>query len=1010
MAYPNPAFSSTSAGSQPALSIRSATRETLAKAIFIGLDLIWQGNKQKVRQPGFHWLTVCLTLSVLTILTGFSTAAPVGSPLDYVTLNYGGSGTFLTGIRGNNIVGNYVIAGTGETGGLLYNMSTATWAPFPEATANGANFPAAIGSSPYGPGFGSQFGILRTVGSYETQTSSPYDLSYLYDAATAGAKANLTTLVYPSTPSAPTLFTIAHSTFGNQVVGNYDTSLATGNAFLYTINTGAYQKINLPGISSTAYGIWGNMIAGGYTPPGLGFERGYIYNEDTGTWTTYNHPGAVITHFEGITGAGRQGAYNLVADWVGIDGVQHGSVLHISATGTQTWIDLAVPGAMVTSANSIFENEAIGVYVDTPPVTNGFVVSIPGIYDPILNAGILNTNLPNIPALSGGTGDDIVNNGIIHTTAPNSAGISSGTYGVVTNNGSITATGPGSAAVQMNGLYGTLLNEGSIMAVPGSNALQTGPSAVGTVIVNDGVIDGQIAVTPAGADARFENSGWLGISAPGTGATHLIGGTFVQTSSGTLSLRIATGTNDTLRVTGAAILSGTLQLNLLNGFPANIPKQLTLVTAEGGITGKFTTLQDSFSPVITPELIYDPNSVLLEFSSNFTSFALTPNQRAAAHLLDRVAFTPNASALVSFLFKEPVTALPDDLGKISPDGLTSFYEVPFSNANIQKMTLESRLDDIHEGTSGFSSNMKVNNATVNFQDRADADGKSSKAIVEPILQHLPENRWGVWVTGFGDFVDVNGDGNAQGYNFTTGGVSVGIDYRIGDQLAIGAIGNYFHAWTSLNPSGHIDVDSGAGGLYATWFNHGIYVNGAIYGGHNNYDSSRSSLGGLASGSTQGSEWSAFIGAGYDLHFGLLTIGPIASLQYTDVGIDSFSEKGSLAALDIHSGSAQSLRSDVGFRTFYQWHIGKIIVEPSLKLVWEHEYKYSALPITAGFAGIAGPSATFFGPSEGHDSVVVTAGLSAPITSAISTYVSYDGQLGRENYDSNAVTGGLTITF
>jgi subtilase-type serine protease len=263
MAYLNPAFSSISAGSPPALSIRSATRERLAKAISVGLDLIRQENKQKVRQPGFHWLTVCLTVSVLTVLTGFSKAAPAGSPLDYITLNYSGSGTFLTGIRGNNIVGNYVIAGTGETGGLLYNMLTATWTPFPEATANGANFPGAIGSSPYGPGFGSQFGILRTVGSYETQTSSPYDLSYLYDAATAGAKANLTTLVYPSTPSAPTLFTIAHSTFGNQIVGNYDTSLATGNAFLYTINTGAYQKINLPGISSTAYGIWGNMIAGG---------------------------------------------------------------------------------------------------------------------------------------------------------------------------------------------------------------------------------------------------------------------------------------------------------------------------------------------------------------------------------------------------------------------------------------------------------------------------------------------------------------------------------------------------------------------------------------------------------------------------------------------------------------------------------------------------------------------------------------------------------------------------
>ena len=150
--------------------------------------------------------------------------------------------------------------------------------------------------------------------------------------------------------------------------------------------------------------------------------------------------------------------------------------------------------------------------------------------------------------------------------------------------------------------------------------------------------------------------------------------------------------------------------------------------------------------------------------------------------------------------------------------------------------------------------------------------------------------------------------------------------------------------------------------------------------------------------------------GYDFHFGLLSIGPIAALQYTYVNIDGFSEKSSLAPMQIHSGSAESLRSDVGFRAFYQWQIGKILVEPSLKAAWEHEYKYSALPITAGFAGIPGPSATFLGPNEGHDSAVVSAGVSVRLTPTISTYVNYDGQLGRENYDSNAVTGGVRVTF
>jgi subtilase-type serine protease len=955
-------------------------------------------------------LAAWLAVSVPTGLPLSAIAAPAGSPLAYTTLNFGTSGTLLTGIRGNNIVGFYKIPGTGDNGGLLYNISTGIWTPFPAATANGVNFPGAIDSSPYGPSFGSQFGILRAVGSYQTQSSSPYSLGYLYDGA-AGPNGNLTTLVYPSTVRAQTLFTIAHSTFGNQVVGNYDTGLATGNAFIYTISTGAYRTNNFPGaVSTTAYGVWGNLIAGGYTPPGVGFERGYIYNQDTGSWTTYNHPGAVFTHFEGITGAGRGGEYNLVADWFGIDGEQHGSVLHIGADGSQTWIDLAVPGASVTSANSIFENQAIGIYVGASQIPNGFVVTIPGIYNPILNAGVLNTSTPNVPALSGGTGDDIVNNGTIHTTAANSSGISSGTYGVITNNGSITVTGPGSAAVEMNGLYGTLLNNGSIVDPPGSNAIRTGPSAVGTVIVNDGVIDGQIVVTPAGANARFENSGWLGISTPGAGATHLIGGTFVQTSTGTLALRIAPGSNDALQVTGAAILGGTLQLDLLNGFQSKISNQLTLVAAGGGISGKFANLLDSFSPVITPELIYGPNTVLLEFSSNFGSFALTPNQRAAAHLLDRVAFDPKAAELISFLFNEPVTNLPGDFDKISPDALTAFYEISFSNANIQKLNLEDRMDELHNGSTGFSSNMKVNGATVNLENRADADGKSSKAVVEPILQPGPQNRWGVWVTGFGDFVSVDADANANGYNFTTGGVSLGIDYRITDQLAIGVMGEYSHTWTSPRPSGNIDVNSGRGGVYATWSNHGIYLNAAIYGGYNSYHSSRSSLGGLATGNTEGAELSTFISGGYDFHFGHLTVGPIAALQYTYANVDGFSENGSLAPMQIESNSVNSLRSDVGFRIYYLWQIGKVLLEPSLKAAWEHEYLYSALPITAGFAGIPGPTATFFGPSEGHDSAIVSAGVSAQWTPAVSTYVNYDGQLGRGNYSSNAVTGGVRISF
>jgi outer membrane autotransporter protein len=526
------------------------------------------------------------------------------------------------------------------------------------------------------------------------------------------------------------------------------------------------------------------------------------------------------------------------------------------------------------------------------------------------------------------------------------AGTSSTLSGVISGTGSLTKDGLGEVILTGMNTY----SGGTIL----SHGVLTvgGPQALGTgnMVVNGGILR---------ADPQPIN----------------VKGNYTQTAGGTLQLQVAgpnPGQYDTLTVGGNAALGGTLQLISL-GFQPKAGNLLTLVSTGGVVSGQFVQFVDPFANapgVDAVELLYQRKSVQLLFLGLGLDSGLTA----------------------------------------TVEGLTALYEISFSNSNIQRLNLEDRMDDIRSGSNGFSSNMKVNGANVTRDDKATVDGKSSKNVVEPILQPGPENRWGVWVTGFGDFVSVDSDANAKGYDFTTGGVSLGIDYRIGDQFAIGAMGEYSHTWTSLNPSGHVDVDSGRGGLYATWFNHGIYLNGAIYGGHNTYDSSRAGFGGLANGSTEGAEWSTFISGGYDFHFGQLTVGPIASLQYTDVHIDGFSENGSLAPLQIHSGSAESLRSDVGFRLFYQWQIGKIVVQPSLKAAWEHEYKYSALPITAGFAGIPGPSATFFGPSEGHDSAVVSAGVAVRLTPTISTYVNYDGQLGRTNYDSNAVTGGVRISF
>jgi fibronectin-binding autotransporter adhesin len=583
------------------------------------------------------------------------------------------------------------------------------------------------------------------------------------------------------------------------------------------------------------------------------------------------------------------------------------------------------------------------------------------------------------------------------------------------NNLSTEVSGTIEAGSSSGGTGGSLIKEGTgTLTLSGANTYSGTELDAGTLIVAN--------VQALGLGDMVVNGGILRADPQPIN----VKGNYTENAGGTLQLQV-TGANpgqyDTLNVGGNATLGGTLQLLSL-GFHPEAGNQLTLVTSGGVVTNRFAQFVDPFATgpgYSTVDLVYGLNSVVLEFLSlssplppptvvtiDFESFARTPNQRAAANLLDNIQLNPTAADLMSFLYKEPFTNLPGDFDKISPDALTAFYEISFSNANIQRLNLEGRLDDVRSGSNGFSSNMKVNTATVNLEDKATVG--SSKNPVEQAMQPGPENRWGVWMTGFGDFVDVDADYNAKGYDFTTGGASLGIDYRLTDQLVVGVMGEYAHTWTSLNPRGHIDVDSGRGGVYASWFNRGFYLNGAIYGGHNVYDSGRASLGGLANGGTDGGEFSTFVSTGYDLHAGQLTVGPIASLQYTCVSVDDFTEKGSLSPLEIHSQSAESLRTDVGFRASYLWQVGKVLVEPTLRAAWEHEYRYTDLPLIAGFAGIPGPSDTFVGPNEGHDSAIVNAGVTAYWTPTIATYVDYDGQLGRDRYDSNAVTGGVKFSF
>ena len=218
----------------------------------------------------------------------------------------------------------------------------------------------------------------------------------------------------PDQPGCMVMDTIAHSTMGNLVVGNYDLNLGhgvSGNGFIYNITTRQWTLLQLGGSlasGSTLYGIWQNggpgspnyTLAGGSSAhlSSLRTQRAFLmnYNERTGGFGTprfysYGNAPALFTHFDGITAV--PGGFNLVA----ISKPQASSMAFVPTTGRNwplfgraTWypIDVAksslctaapVASCSKVTGNTVYQNQVMGLYVQQQKSDSGSV-SVPGTY------------------------------------------------------------------------------------------------------------------------------------------------------------------------------------------------------------------------------------------------------------------------------------------------------------------------------------------------------------------------------------------------------------------------------------------------------------------------------------------------------------------------------------------------------------------------------------------------------------------------------------------------------
>jgi len=518
---------------------------------------------------------------------------------------------------------------------------------------------------------------------------------------------------------------------------------------------------------------------------------------------------------------------------------------------------------------------------------------------------------------------------------------------------------------------------------------------------------------------------------PGSAGTLTVRDNYVQGPEGTFIVQFDShGNNSRMVVGGDAYLDGGIRF--IAGKPSYVPRNTEIAvlnTEWGEVYGEFTSAK-AFGRLI-PHITYEDCEVLVSFTARkFTSYScLTPNGKEIARQLDRMDRDSGGSGrkLIDKIDdatwgKEGVVC---DLINhyLSPEQLTSIFRAGFAAGQIQAGNIERHLEFaredagyLYEGRtlnlSGKYGSIETNGGPINRGDGLSLAGWDGKTVVDKQVVAPPvvvPAKWNFFITGTGEWGDIENTRDTLGTDLTTGGVTVGADYRVSDNFLVGLLGGYNHTTSDLWDDGRLRVNGGRGGAYASLFNENAFLNLLATGGYDSYDIRRSSFGGEARGKSHGGEFNGLISGGYEFDCGGWRIGPIGGVQYTYIQLDSFKEDGSDAPLHFPKQSQNSLRSTLGARVAYDWEFCGVKVTPEVRAQWLHEYLDATASIDSQFAA-GGDVFTTYGSKIGRNGLLLDAGLSVQVTPHCALYAYYTGDLARENYTAHAVNGGLRVQF
>jgi uncharacterized protein YhjY with autotransporter beta-barrel domain len=767
------------------------------------------------------------------------------------------------------------------------------------------------------------------------------------------------------------------------------TPLTFSNTGTLTTNaTGANQSLTVD-LASTTGGMSANN-SGLISSTGAGGSAGVRMDSTSGAVSFTNAAGATVS-LNLSSGSGY--VVNLTSTTGNISFTNNGTV-----TSSSYGVKLGTQGA-ATASNT-------GTITVAGATSDGIKIDANGDVG-VTNSGLLMGN-------GSATGIAVSSLGTVTTT--NSGTITGFTDGIDDfTSGSSSVTNTGTINVTGTGIQGT----GSALAS-------------GTVVNNSGFIQSGSAGIFFNGAATVTDSG--NITSGGDSISVLTGSAVTLSGRPIINNTISGGAN----INSTSSLDFNLTISAANyaAARAQLDAEIQQYNNQGGGNLLFDvdTLLYNVSN-FEPDRVFD-NLVLARMFSNVPGFS------GLGSALDNLPVNANASQILTALDNVSDAGLPNALAELSPKNLQVFRNIAFDNNTFYTEQINNHLANLRDGLTGFdSSAMSLNTSNMDpalssIKDHLLAYDPGLRPglisdMTDPVLggvdmkdtksMHVvsePSQRWSTFISGNVILASLDNNVPFQNSQYTTGAVTAGADYRLDDNFTVGALFSYAHSGVDLDyNNSKATVDSYAPGIYASYVNGGWYANGLATYVRNSYTEDREidipGIVGDNHGATDGNQGTGNLTAGYEFQHGSFKFGPVATVEYVHLDVNSIQEQGP-TALNIDKQSDDSLRTLIGFEGRFATAVdscyGKWLLTPHFSASWQHESLDNSNGITASFSPAGGGSfATPLDQPE-RDSAFIDAGLDNQLNKTATVFVDYQVQVGQDDFFAQSVQGGVQISF